>query len=99
MKERTILINKETVINLITIFSLPVIIILSPTGPQNELIKLLSRYRRDDGGYDCLVPGSGGKDSVFAAHILKYKYNMNPLTITWAPHLFTDIGFKNFQNY
>ena len=40
MKEKAILINKEIVINLITIFSLPVIIILSPTGPQNELIKL-----------------------------------------------------------
>ena len=24
---------------------------------------------------------------------------MNPLTITWAPHLYTDIGFKNFQNW
>ena len=31
--------------------------------------------------------------------MLKYKYNMNPLTITWAPHLYTDIGFKNFQNW
>jgi len=24
---------------------------------------------------------------------------MNPLTVTWAPHLYTDIGFKNFQNW
>jgi N-acetyl sugar amidotransferase len=43
------------------------------------------------------VPGSGGKDSVFAAHILKTKYGMNPLTVTWAPHLYTDPGWHNFQ--
>ena len=31
------------------------------------------------------------------AHILKYKYGMNPLTVTWAPHLYTDWGFRNFE--
>jgi N-acetyl sugar amidotransferase len=45
------------------------------------------------------VPGSGGKDSFYAAHILKYKYGMHPLTITWAPHLYTNWGFKNFQSW
>ena len=24
---------------------------------------------------------------------------MNPLTVTWAPHLYTDIGWKNFSNW
>ena len=24
---------------------------------------------------------------------------MNPLTVTWAPHLYTDIGWKNFDNW
>jgi len=66
---------------------------------ENELIKLLDQYRRNDGSYDCLVPGSGGKDSVFAAHILKYKYNMNPLTVTWPPIMYTDYGYKNFRNW
>ncbi len=66
---------------------------------EQELLELLSKYRRNDGYYDCLVPGSGGKDSVYAAHLLKYKYKMNPLTVTWAPHLYTEIGWKNFQNW
>ena len=39
------------------------------------------------------------KDSAYTAHILKYKYGMNPLTVTWAPHLYTDIGWKNFTNW
>jgi len=63
-----------------------------------ELEKVLSKYRRSS-GYDCIVPGSGGKDSAYTAHILKYKYNMNPLTVTWAPHLYTNIGWENFTNW
>ena len=65
---------------------------------EKKLIKLLGKYRKSS-GYDCIVPGSGGKDSAFASHILKYKYKMNPLTVTWAPHLYTDIGFVNFTNW
>ncbi len=66
---------------------------------EQELIQLLDKYRRNDGYYDCLVPGSGGKDSGMQAHILKYKYGMNPLTITWPPILYTDYGYKNFRNW
>lgn len=64
---------------------------------ERELIALCNRFRRNDGHYDCMVPGSGGKDSFYQAHILKYKYGMHPLTVTWAPHLYTDWGWKNFQ--
>lgn len=64
---------------------------------EKELEELCARHRRTDGYYDCIVPGSGGKDSFFAAHILKHKYGMHPLTVTWAPHIYTDWGWKNFQ--
>lgn len=66
---------------------------------QEELLRLLDSYRRNDGTYDCLVPGSGGKDSVYQAHILKYKYGMHPLTCTWPPTLYTDYGYQNFRNW
>lgn len=64
---------------------------------EEELLKLLDKYRRNDGYFDCIVPGSGGKDSAYQAHILKYKYGMNPLTITWPPILYTDYGYKNWK--
>ncbi len=64
---------------------------------EDELEELLGKYRRTDGSFDVIVPSSGGKDSVFVAHQLKYKHNMNPLTVTWAPNIYTDIGWKNFQ--
>lgn len=66
---------------------------------ERQLLKLLDKYRRTDGGYDCIVSGSGGKDSVMTAHVLKYKYGMHPLTVTWAPHMYTDVGWRNMQNW
>ena len=66
---------------------------------EKELVEILNRYRKSDGSYDVLVPGSGGKDSVFVSHILKNKYKMNPLSCTWAPHMYTDIGWRNFQSW
>ena len=66
---------------------------------EDELVALLDKHRKNDGSYDCLVPGSGGKDSAYQAHVLKYKYNMNPLTCTWPPILYTDYGLKNWKNW
>ena len=64
---------------------------------ERALRELCDRHRRTDGKYDCIVPGSGGKDSFYAAHVLKYKYGMHPLTVTWAPHIYTPWGWENFQ--
>ncbi|RZK01361.1 MAG: N-acetyl sugar amidotransferase, partial [Flavobacterium sp.] len=66
---------------------------------EEELIALLDKHRKNDGSYDCLVPGSGGKDSAYQAHVLKYKYGMNPLTCTWPPILYTDYGLQNWRNW
>jgi N-acetyl sugar amidotransferase len=66
---------------------------------EEELIKLLDKHRKSDGSYDCLVPGSGGKDSAYQAHVLKYKYGMNPLTVTWPPILYTEYGYQNWKNW
>jgi N-acetyl sugar amidotransferase len=66
---------------------------------EKELIELCNKYRRNDGRYDVIVPGSGGKDSVMAAHILKYKYNMNPILVTWPPAIYTNIGRRNFESW
>ena len=64
---------------------------------ERELLATLDQFRSRNGSYDCIVPGSGGKDSFYAAHILKFKYNMNPLTVTWAPHIYTEWGWRNMQ--
>jgi len=62
-----------------------------------ELEQTCDRFRRGDGRFDVIVPCSGGKDSGYVSHVLKNKYGMHPLTVTWAPHWYTDIGRKNLH--
>lgn len=66
---------------------------------RNELALLCDQYRSRDGSYDCLVPGSGGKDSFYQTWVLKHEFGMNPVTITWAPHIYTDWGWRNFDRW
>jgi N-acetyl sugar amidotransferase len=66
---------------------------------RRELQELCDRHRSTDGSYDCLVPGSGGKDSFYQSWMLKYEFGMNPLTVTWAPHIYTDWGWRNFNSW
>ena len=61
------------------------------------LAALCDRFRSRNGSYDCLVPGSGGKDSIYAAMVLKREFDMHPLTVTWAPHIYSDVGWYNHQ--
>jgi len=62
------------------------------------LEKLLEKHRSKNGEYDVIVPCSGGKDSSTIAHKLKYEWGMNPLCVTFAPPVYTDIGRKNLNN-
>jgi hypothetical protein len=43
---------------------------------ERRLRDLLDQHRSRDGKYDCILPGSGGKDSFYASHILR-KLNKN----------------------
>ena len=63
---------------------------------EEELRELCEEHRSPSGAYDCLVPGSGGKDSFLAAIKLR-ELGMRPLLVTWSPHIYTDIGWKNLQ--
>ena len=66
---------------------------------KRMLEQLLDKFRGDGRHYDCIVSGSGGKDSCYIAHTLKYDFGMNPLTVTYSPMLPTKIGMQNFNNW
>ena len=66
---------------------------------ESELLKLCNKFRSNNGEYDVVVPCSGGKDGTFVAHQLKFKYNMNPLCVTWSPLRKTEIGQKNLESF
>jgi N-acetyl sugar amidotransferase len=63
-----------------------------------ELVTILDRYRaRNGGGYDCIVPVSGGKDSTFQALRL-LELGLNPLCVTATTDHLTALGRKNIEN-
>ena len=66
---------------------------------ERELLELCDRHRKHNGEYDVIVPCSGGKDGGFVAHQLKYKYRMNPLAVTWAPLMATEVGRRNLDAF
>jgi len=69
-------------------------------GPRNnELRRLLDQYRSRSGGFDCIVPVSGGKDGSYVAYQLKHTYGMHPLTVTVRPALSLELGEKNLMNF
>ena len=66
---------------------------------EEQLFELARKHAGSPNKYNCIVPGSGGKDSFYQAHILKNKYGFRPLTVTWAPHEYTSWGWQNFQSW
>lgn len=63
-----------------------------------EFEEIINNYRRDDLGYDCLIPVSGGKDSTYQAYFMKEVYGMNPLCVCFETTYATDIGNRNLDN-
>lgn len=62
---------------------------------RQEFIELISKYRRTDGYWDCVVPWSGGKDSSAIAYKLKFEFGMNPLLVTFSPMMPNEVGSHN----
>jgi N-acetyl sugar amidotransferase len=64
----------------------------------DELLRILERYRRKNaGGWDCIVPVSGGKDSTYQV-VRMLQLDLNPLCITSTTCDLSDLGRKNIQN-
>ena len=66
---------------------------------QQELEQLLDKHRRNDGGYEVVVPVSGGKDGSYVAYNLKHKYGMKVLALTVTPALSLEIGDQNLKAF
>lgn len=66
---------------------------------KKQFMDLCDKHRSKDGSYDVIVPCSGGKDSSTIAHRLKHEYGMHPLSVTFSPPIYTDIGWKNLRAF
>ena len=66
---------------------------------EKELRKILEYYKSKSGeNYDCIIPISGGKDSVFQLHVLTRVYKMKPLAVTFNHNWYTETGKSNLWN-
>ena len=65
---------------------------------KRQLVDTLEKYRSADGfNYDCLVPASGGKDSLF--QVIKIKeLGFNPLCVVSTTCHLSDLGRRNIEN-
>ncbi len=54
--------------------------------------------RERGNSHDCIVPVSGGKDSHFQVWLLKEKYGMNPLLVTFNHAFNAPSGLRNLEN-
>ena len=62
---------------------------------QDKLEEELNKYRSNDGSADCLVAFSGGRDSSYGLHLMKRKFNMNPIAYTYDWGMVTGIARRN----
>ncbi|MGF1631585.1 MAG: N-acetyl sugar amidotransferase [Kiloniellaceae bacterium] len=57
-----------------------------------------SEARRRGNSHDCIVPVGGGKDSHYQVWLLKKKYGMNPLLVSFNHAFNTAAGLRNLEN-
>ncbi len=62
-----------------------------------QLESVLGQYRGKSSPYDCLIGLSGGKDSVYAAYLLK-KHGMRPLACTFNNGFLTEAALHNIRH-
>ena len=65
------------------------------TMSLDELKTLVAPYRSPDGSPDCLVPFSGGRDSMYVLHIIKKELGLNPIAFTYDWGMVTDLARRN----
>ncbi len=66
---------------------------------EKSLRKILDEAKSGAGlNYDCIVPISGGKDSMFQLHVLVKVYGLKPLAVTFSHNWYSETGWYNLQN-
>ena len=64
-----------------------------------EFDKIIKKHKIlcKDNDYNCIVPVSGGKDSIYQLYEIKKKHKMQPLAITWRTLARTKLGEENLN--
>ena len=69
-------------------------------GERQKKLKEIAKWAKENnnGGYDCVIGVSGGKDSTFQAFYARDNLGLNPLLVNAVPENITEIGKYNIDN-
>jgi N-acetyl sugar amidotransferase len=62
-----------------------------------RLDAIIEAFRSDE-YYDCMLPMSGGKDSMYQGHILQHVLRVTPLAVTHGQNWLSIVGRYNLEN-
>lgn len=62
---------------------------------EEALMELADKFRKKDGGPECLVPFSGGRDSSYALHYIVKKLGLKPIAYSYDWGMITDLARRN----
>jgi len=63
---------------------------------EQELSSILDHYKDRAGtSYDCVIPVVGSGDDFFVVDLVKNKFGLNPLLVTYNTHFSTKVGVRN----
>ena len=67
---------------------------------KDQLALILEKAKTEniDKQYDCIIPISGGKDSVYQLHVLVKEFGMRPLAVTFSHNWYSSVGMYNLFN-
>lgn len=66
---------------------------------ERQLRAILDEAKAKAGNnYDCILPISGGKDSMFQAYVLTKVFGMKPLAVTFNHNWYSETGWYNLMN-
>ncbi len=61
-------------------------------------VEYRTRQKEKGNPYDCIIPVSGGKDSTYQTWVVKEKYGLNPLLVSYNHSFNTPLGIRNLTN-
>lgn len=62
---------------------------------ERRLLRIFKWAKSKKRIYDCLIPFSGGRDSSYVLYLLKRKYSLNPLVVTFNNLFMSDYALEN----
>tara|TARA_B100000212_G_C27383839_1_gene538251 strand:+ start:2487 stop:3605 length:1119 start_codon:yes stop_codon:yes gene_type:complete len=65
---------------------------------SDKLMQICDEIRnKNKGGYDCIVPVSGGKDGTYQVYLMSKVYKLKTLAVTLQAHVQTKEGIENLN--